>query len=116
MGHMYVEWSATVYYTEEELCRIHRHFHHPATEKLFNLIRHGAPEYNNSEICKNLDHVRSKCDTCQRLAKVPCRFRVSLPSEDYVFNRTIGMDLMKINSETVLHVADKDTTFSAAIS
>ncbi len=45
------------------------------------------------------------CDTCQRLAKEPTRFRVSLP-EDIVFNRTVLVDLMWLESEPS-HVVDK---------
>lgn len=113
-GHLYVEWPMEIYYTEQELRRIHRHFYHPSTSKLQALIQKGAPKHNLPDLAKTLDHVRDTCDTCQRLAKEPSRFRVSMPSEDCVFNRTVGMDLMKINKKTVLHVVDKDTKFSAA--
>lgn len=74
--HVYVEWPAKVYYTDTELCRIHRQFHHPPTKKLANLIQRGAPEHVNPALRKNIDHARDKCDTCKRLAKEPIGFRV----------------------------------------
>lgn len=48
-----------------------------------------------------------------RLKKEPSWFRVSLSSKNVVFNRTIEMDLMKIDMETALHVNDKDKKFSS---
>lgn len=114
MGHIYIEWPAAAYYTKTELRRIHRRFHHPAAEKLTRLIKKGALDHCNSELGKRLKNLRKTCDTCQRLAKEPSRFRVSLPSENVVFNRTIEKYLMKIDMKSVLHFVDKDTTFKAA--
>lgn len=114
MGHLYVEWPPSIYYTEAELRRIHRHFFHPHTDRLVSLIHRGAKEHAKPGLRKKLEHIRETCDTCQRLAKEPGRFRVAIPNEDCVFNRSVGMDLMKIEKRTVLHVVDRDTKFSAA--
>lgn len=54
------------------------------------------------------------CNLCQRLAYAPHRFRVALPYKDVVFNRTLCMDLMYLNSAAVLHIFHKDTKLSAA--
>lgn len=113
MGHLYVEWPPSVYYTETELRRIHRHFFHPSTEKLMGLIRHGAKEYVTPHLRGQLDQVRNSCDTCQRLAPNPNRFKVSMP-QDCVFNRAVGMDVMKIHKQSVLHVVNRDTKLAAA--
>lgn len=111
---MYVERPPAVYYTEPELRRIHRPFYHPTTKKVMNFIRKGSSKHATPQPRKNLDRVRNKCDTYQRLAKAPSRFRVAMPGKDCVFNRTAGMDLIKINTSTVLLVVDEDTKFSTA--
>lgn len=67
------------------------------------------------EIHKELLNISSSCDIFQRLSKEPGRFRVELPDEDIVFNRTVIMDLMSFESSNGLHIIDKDTLFSAAI-
>lgn len=115
MGHLYVEWPPTVFYTEQELRRIHRHFYHPSTDKLANLIRRGAKDHDKPGLRRDLDHIRETCEICQRLAKAPGRFRVAIPNEECTFNRSVGMDLMKINKQTALHMVDKDTKFGAAV-
>lgn len=45
--------------------------------------------------------------------KSPNGFWVSMPKGDCVFNGTVGMDIIKIGSTSVLPVADKDTKISA---
>lgn len=37
-----------------------------------------------------------------------------MPSKDCIFGRAVGMDLIKINKATKLHVVDKNPKFSAA--
>lgn len=103
-----------MYYFEYELKRIHRHFYHPGTDKLVNLIHQEAPEHDEPELRKKLEHIRKSCEPCQRLAKQPGLFHVFLQNEDCVFNRTVGMDIMKINKQSVLHEIDRDTEFGAA--
>lgn len=52
---------------------------------------------------------------CQILANQPSRFRLSLPNDEIVFNRTILVDLMKLSSKSVFHIVCKDILISAAI-
>lgn len=115
MGHLYAEWPPAIYYTEQQLRTIHRHFYHPTTERLSNLIHNGAKEHVVPGLRKMLDHIRETCDVCQRMAKPPGTFRVAIPPGDCVFNRSVGMDLMKIEKRTVLHMVDRDTKFNAAV-
>lgn len=98
-----------------ELRRIERDLYHPTNEKLPNIIQRGAPEHVNSELHTNLEHLRNTCCASQKLAKESGRFWVSLSIKNCVFNRTIDMGFMKINSKTVLHVVDRDMKFNAVI-
>lgn len=36
-GHLYLEWPPSIFYTESELRKVHRHFYHPSSEKLYSL-------------------------------------------------------------------------------
>lgn len=97
-----------------EVERLHRQFCHPSPEPLFALLRQAHDPQANKETLERLEEVTASCDTCQLLAKEPTRFRVSLPSEDIVFSRTVMFDLMWLESEPILHVVGKDTGFNAA--
>lgn len=114
LGHAYITWSPSVMYTDKELRKIHRHFHHPQAERLYALMKRANPNEATAETLKELQEVQSNCDVCQREADEPQRFRVSMPNDDVVFNRVVSLDLMKINRRTVLHAVDRDTKFSAA--
>lgn len=113
-GHLYIEWPPSVYYTEAELRRIHRHFYHPSTDKLLALINRSTNKHYKPGLRNDLNRIKKTCDTCQRLERNPTRFRVAMPTDNCVFNRTVGMDIMKLEQKSVLHVVDKDTKFSAA--
>ena len=99
----------------QTLTRIHRHFFHPHSERLFSLMKRAQDPDATPETQKQLEEITNSCDICQRLAKEPGRFRVALPSEDIVFNHTVYMDLTKIDFTQCLHIVDKDTLFNAAV-
>ena len=113
-GHLFYEWE-DVLYTDNELKRIDRHIYHAHPDKVSNLMKRAEDPNANKETYDQLESITANCDICQRLASQPGRFRVSLPSEVIVFNRTILMDIMSHSSKPVLHVICKDTLFSAAI-
>lgn len=54
------------------------------------------------------------CETCQRYSCKQHLFRVSMPHDDCVFNRSVGMDIMKIEGLSGLQIIDLDTKFAAA--
>jgi len=113
-GHIYLEWGHAVHYTTAELERLHRHFNHPAAERLSALLaRAGGPKATPNARAE-LERVAAACQVCQRLAKAPSRYRVALPPDGVTFNRTVYLDLMYLDGRSVLHVVDRDTAFSAA--
>ena len=114
LGHLYYEWGAAVMFTEAELQKTHRHFFHPQSERLYAVMKRADPETTSPTVLSDLERIAATCDICQRAAQKPHRFRVSLPEGDIVFNRTVCLDLMFLDSKTVLHIVDKDTKFSAA--
>ena len=114
LGHLYYEWVPNVLFTESELMKVHRHFHHPDSERLYSVMSRTEPDKTSPEVLRTLKRISSTCDLCQRRTRAPHRFRVSLPDADVVFNRTLCLDLMYLENKPVLHVVDKDTEFSAA--
>ena len=116
-GHVYLEWPKhqRVFFTIPELLRLHRGFSHPATDKLFNLLRMARPYETNQETKHVLDKIKQACDTCQRLGPTPIRFKASIPTEDSVkFGEELSMDLMFLDGKALLHIVDTATRFSAA--
>ena len=97
-----------------ELGRVHRHFYHPNSERLYSLTKRGVPGKTSFKVLHDLEKIESTCDLCQRFSHAPHRFRVSLPDKDVVFNRTVCMDIMFLEGNPVLHIVEKDTKFSAA--
>ena len=116
-GHVYLEWptSKSVLFSSPELLRLHRGFSHPATDKLYNLLRTARPYETNQETKLVLDQIKQACDTCQRLGPTPVRFKASLPTQDSVkFGEELSMDLMFLDGKALLHIVDTATRFSAA--
>lgn len=113
-GHVYLEWSDGTHYSTGELERLHRHFNHPQPGRLSALLRRAADPKAVPGTHEQLERLTEACDVCQRLAKAPGRFRVALPPEDIVFNRTILIDLMYLDGRSLMHIVDKDTLYSAA--
>jgi hypothetical protein len=115
-GHIYLQWDPGIqlFYTRAELTKIHRHFHHPSTEKLVNLLKRATPGDLPKETRAQLDGIQQACETCTRFSPRPQHFQVTIDPDRIVFNKEIIMDLMYLESKPVLHVIDRGTTFSSA--
>jgi hypothetical protein len=111
-----VEWCSRVHFTQSELHKLHHGFHHPANDKLLNLIRRARPEEIDNDTSSILREIVTACKTCQRYGPKPARFKVSMPNMDYmVFGDDLSIDLMFIESIAILHIIDTATRFSGAI-
>ena len=115
-GHMYAEmhFPTSMFFTQTQLHKIHRHFLHPSAQKLFNLLKRARPEDPTHETLKVLEDLTKRCDPCQRIQNAPLRFRVSFGAENVRFNERVFIDIMYIDSDTVLHTVDEGTRFGAA--
>ena len=78
-GHLFFEWTDEILYTTDELRKIHRHFLHPKSERLYAVMRLSDQNSCSPQDLRQLQEIASKCDVCQRLSRAPSRFRVSLP-------------------------------------
>ncbi len=114
-GHLYLCWtSKDILYTKTELIKLHRHFYHPSTDKLMNLIKRASPNQADNATRKLLAEISDACSTCQHFARPPERFKVSIPEENIVFNHELALDLMWLDRKALLHVVDTQTHYMSA--
>lgn len=114
MGHLYFEWTPSIFYTEQKLHQVHRHFFHPKTNRLTNLIKRADPKVDISRVYSDLEKFNATSDVCQRESNLPHRFCIALPDGVCIFNGVVPLDLMFLDGKPVLHVGDRDTKFGAA--
>ena len=103
------------HFTKQDLMKLHKHFMHPSTGKLYNLLKRAFPTKVNDKIRQMLQDIAEKCDQCAEHAVPPFRFRASIPKDNIIFNRELSIDLMWLNGKPVLHVVDTETGFQNAI-
>lgn len=116
-GHIYLEWPKQndVFYTQEELRKLHRNFSHPSADKLYSLLKMARPWETDEGTRRILEEISSRCEACQRFSQAPVRFKVTLPSEEnLVFGDELSIDIMFLEGKAVLHIVDTATRFSAA--
>lgn len=115
-GHMYITWDKNeVLFTRPELIKLHRHFKHPDSQKLWNLIQRAKPDQVDTGTRNLLEEITKACETCQVFSASPERFRVSLPPTEIAFNREVAIDLMWLEGKAILHVVDVETRFNSAM-
>jgi hypothetical protein len=75
-GHVFLEWQKgiDVYFTKDELKKMHRSFCHPPNQSLLNLIKKGKPEELVSNTLQVLEEISKACQVCQRQGPKPVRF------------------------------------------
>jgi len=113
-GHIYLNWGSDILYTFSELQRIHKHFYHAKSERLYARMRLSKDAKATPGTLRQLEEVAEACVVCQCFAKEPSRFRVAMPKEDLCFNRRVMIDLITFQKTPVRHIIDRDTLFSAA--
>lgn len=115
LGLLYLEWGDVdkVFFTRQQLTRLHRGFHHPATRKLYGLLKRAKVENLDEDTLKLLQDIKNKCDTCQRFGPKAHRFRVAMPEENPIFGQELSVNLQWIDGDTILHMGDHATRFSA---
>lgn len=118
---MFLTWDVrTILFTSSELFKLHKHFFHPSSRKLFNLLRRVFPKNCPPHIRSRIEELTRNCGTCQRRSHQIHRFRVSIPEENVVFNFEAALDLMfldigKNRKAQILHLVDTQTDFQNAV-
>ena len=114
-GHLYLTWnSKSILFTKSEIIKLHRHFKHPTSGKLYEVMKRARPSQVDEATRELFEKITKASETCQTFSAPPQRFRVPLPPSDMVFNRDVALDLMRIEREAVLHNVDIETGFNFA--
>lgn len=114
LGHAYIKWTEIILYTVLELRRMHKNFYHPSIEKFYEVIKRSEPSTTHSRIYDTLEKVKNTCETCQQKSRELHLFPVSLPDEEWKFNLVVSMDIMMLDSASVLHIVDRDNKLGVA--
>lgn len=98
-GHVYFEWTPkhTILCTKSKLIKLNRGFHHPSSDKLYNLVKRARPQQLSPETTRILDNIVQPWGACEGCGPCPVGFKVCIRSEDeIVFDNEVSMDLMFI--------------------
>lgn len=115
-GHMFLKWEPKrTLFTRAELHRLHLHFFHPNARKLYNLIKRVRPEDVSPATVKVLEEIAEQCKVCKQHSPRPYRFRVSIPSDEIVFNHAVALDLVWLDGNPAIHVVDTHTHYQNAV-
>lgn len=98
-------------FTRMELEKLHLHFHHPSSGKLYNLLRREDPENTDPCVQDMLKQITKACANCSELYSSPFRFRTSIPPDELQFNHELDIDMMWISGQLVLHIIDTHTLY-----
>ena len=118
-GHFFLIWDSALYncitesfncnpcfLIEVELRKLHKRFEHLLVKKLKNLLKRSRYEIDRSALKRLIKY----CDLCQKHIKTPRRFRFIL-RKNVNFNHSIIIDVMFIESFSMLHIVDKSIRY-----
>jgi hypothetical protein len=95
--------------TEVELRRLHRRFDHLSTRRLYQILDRAG--YDHEIEFSVIDHLIKYCHHCQMHEKFSSRFSFIIRDEDIQFNYNILIDILYIDSKSMLHIVDEATRF-----
>lgn len=62
-GHTFITWNPKiVYFTQQELRRLHLHFLHPTTNKRCNLLHRAHPDTTIESVCRMIEQIAISCE------------------------------------------------------
>lgn len=84
----------SIRFTKPELDKLHLHFFHPSTGKLFNLLKRVNPKDTNDSVKQVLDDIAKACSTCSEYHSSPFHFRAAIPPDELIFHHALAIDLI----------------------
>lgn len=114
-GHSFVgTTNHIIMFTKPELEKLHLHFFHPSTGKLYNLLKRVKSDETYEIVRRSLDEITKACTTRAEYHSSPFRFRAAMSQEQLMFNHALAVDLMWLEKTPVLHVIDTHTVYQNA--
>ncbi|KZL72015.1 hypothetical protein CT0861_11847 [Colletotrichum tofieldiae] len=104
VGHPFFNVSrtkASMFFSEEQLRRLHRQFSHPRTDRLHQLLKNAR--HNNVDTSV-LEKVQKFCHHYQSHDPAPRRFKFSLKDKSH-FNYKIVIDVIQLRDKNALHIS-----------
>lgn len=112
---MLVEWDHNgIFFTGEELTRIHLHFMNHEAQRLFALIARSDPSKASPFVKKLIEPISNAFPTCQTFKSAPLKFKSTIPSDYLIFNHTISIELIWLDENPAIHIIDEQTGFRNA--
>ena len=107
-----------MFYTRNQLQRLHRNFIHPSAQKLYELLRKESIEDLPIDTLNTLKEISKNCETCSIYRPRQTTFQIR-DLDKVQFNHRIIMDIMYLQDKKgkhrpVLHIIDAGTRFSSA--
>jgi hypothetical protein len=93
---------------EIELRRLHRRFDHLSARRLYKILTRSDHDNVQSRVIK---HLNKYCHHCQMHQKISKRFNFSIKDSDSDFNFDILVNILYIDSKSVLHLVNEATRF-----
>lgn len=114
-GLLLLKWEPNdhVFYSHDDLRKLHRSFGHPSAKSLANLVRRANPRIPSAR--NTLEEIKKECDVCAKFERRPCRFKLTMGTEEYRFNHIVAVDIVFIDGNKFLHCVDECTHFGAAV-
>lgn len=75
-----------------ELDKLHRNFYRTKLDRLYALLSQAKDPNATPETHSQIETLSASCDVFQSQFGEPSRFRVPLPQDDIVFNRSVLLD------------------------
>lgn len=83
--------------TEVEDRKLHHHVQQRSNRKCLALINRVASEESSDDTKSTSDNIRHTDEVQKRHARGPPPFRVSIPDDQYTYNRIISKDLIVLD-------------------
>lgn len=98
-----------ILFTRPELEKLHFHFQHCSTGKLYALLKRHDPTKATNEMKHALEDIAARCQTCSEYQSSPFRFRAPMPPDEILSNHELAMGLVWLEKDPVLHIVDTHT-------
>ena len=93
-GHLYLTLGPikSILCNPSQLVRLHKHFLHLSTDKLYNLLRKATPDFLTGQTKSLPDEISKTCNACQTYFSKPITFQIRFPDR-VVFSHEVRLDL-----------------------
>lgn len=93
-------------FTEYELKKLHQHFNHPLSSRLYRLLQGARPAKTTKDTLQILEKIAAACRTCTTLGARLLRFRVAIPLESITFSKEVALEVFLLDGRGAINVVE----------